>query len=213
MNISDKLENYSNFNHKKRLQLIESYNQSATFTTNTTTDSANLDLLALFDAYVTTQKHYHFSQLQNEDHLIDIIIQYSLLYLEEFNYDLKIKGLNSLDHLICHSTQAQINFNMRSQLIYTCLERYIIDKEFLDRALKTMRQLLNVIETKSKCSEHSYRKHSVVIEVLLDNCYMTTNSLVKLVYYTSFVDYLRQIGPYSVRHLGETEQLFKFIFI
>ncbi len=205
MNTStNKFENYSNFNNEKRLHLIKSYNQSVPFTSDTSSNTCH-DLQEQFNTFIISHKHNEFSQLQTEHHLIDTIIQYSLLHLEEFDYNLKLKGLHILDHLIEHSTNTQINFNMRSQLVYNCLERYITDKEnltFLNSTLQTMCLLLNVIEIKSKCSEHSFRNHSVVIEILLNNCYMTTNLPVKLVYYTNYVNYLKQIGPYSCRHLG-----------
>ena len=74
------------------------------------------------------QKLQSSSSSDENEPLIEIIIRYSILYLEEFNYDLKLIGLNLLDHLMLNTSAAVLNLNMRSKLILTTYEKNINDK-------------------------------------------------------------------------------------
>lgn len=197
----EKLENYSNFNENKRLVLIKSYFTSERFTE----ESNGTNLASEFEKFIFSSKSPYLIG-KYDDNLIETTIRYSLLYLEEFNYDLKMKGLYILDHLITNVSSAQLNFNLRSKLIYENLERYVNEKEnldFMNMSNKIMCKLLIVIQSKNTCSEHGFKQHSVVIDSMLTNCYMTTNAAAKLVYFENLIHYLKQIGSYSSRHLDK----------
>lgn len=190
----NKFENYSNFNKDKRLKLIQNYNSSFK-NNNAKADEEE----ASFEKHLINTKSFD----ENEP-LIEIIIRYSILYLEEFNYDLKLIGLNLLDHLMLNTSAAVLNLNMRSKLILTTYEKNINDKEhliFLDRQLESMCKLLNVIESSYSCGEHCFKQHSLVFDSILNNCYMTTNQQVKTIYYKNLIHYIKQMNVFTCRHL------------
>ena len=191
----DRFDNYLNFNNQKRLKLVESYFKATPFGSNLAPGN---EALTQFEAFLFEQRSQEFKKdLTTDDQLIDITIQYALLYLEEYNYELKTKGLSILDHLVSHSTSSQLNFNLRSRLVYNSVERYANDKEnieFMEGAIQFICKLLAVMEPKSLVRTHSYKQHSILIESLMNNAFMTTNIEVKMVYYRNFVRYLCQIG-------------------
>lgn len=196
----DKFENHTNFNENKRFLIIKSYLSIAPFTKETNESTLTNE----FEKFIFAAESHCFTE-KCDDHLIESTIRYSLLYLEEYNYELKTKGLSILDLLINNVSSAQLNFNLRSKLIYDNLERYVNEKEnldFMDKSCKLMCKLLNIIQSKNTCSDHGFKQHSVVIDSMLTNCYMTTNAAVKLVYFENLVNYLKQIGSYTSRHLG-----------
>lgn len=200
---SDRFGNFSNFNEEKRKQLVTAYHKSQNFLGNV---ELGEDPIKQFEDYLFSMRQSQFDSLRNEDHLIDTTIQYSLLYLEEYNYDLKTKGLTLFEHLVAEATASQLNFNLRSKLVFNCLERYINDKEnldFMDKTQRIMCSLLSVMESSQSAKIHCFKQHSVVFGALLNNSYMTTKLAAKLVYYQNFLVYMRQIGTYSCRHLGE----------
>ena len=168
---------YYEQNREKRIKLIETYQSFKSL------DISNLPQLEKeFEKYFLAQK---YPDLDDDEALIETSIRYLILYLEEYVYDLKCKGLLILDHLISNVTPSKINLNMRSQLLYDSLLKYVNDKEslkFLDKSIGSMCALLNVMETKYSNNEHQYKKHSVVVESLLNNCFMTSNNTVKCVY-------------------------------
>ena len=93
---------------------------------------------------------------------------------------------------------------MRSRLLFETLERYINFKDslsFLDEIIQIMCSLLNVMETKYSQTEHGYKKHSLIVDVLLNSCYMTTNSSIKLIYLKNLKSYIEQMNIYFCRHL------------
>lgn len=200
---SDRFENFSNFNGEKRKQLIISYHKRHNFLGAIELPENPIEQ---FEGYLFSLNQSQFNDVKNEDHLIDTTIQCSLLYLEEYNYDLKTKGLAILEHLVAEATASQLNFNLRSKLVYDCLERYINDKDnldFMDKTQRVMCSLLNFMESNQSAKIHSFKQHSVVFGALLNNSYMTTKLPAKLVYYKNFLAYMRQIGTYSCRHLGK----------
>jgi hypothetical protein len=202
---SDRFEDFSNFNGEKRKQLIISYHKSFSFLD----DNSNKDPTEQFDEHLLLLKRSKLVELTSEDRLIDTAIQYSLFYLEEYNYDLKSKGLSIVEHLLAEATCSQLLYNLRSKLIYTCLERYINDKDnlkFMDKTQRVMSSLLNVMESNQSSKTHAFKQHSVVFGSLLNNSYMTTKLPAKLVYYNNFLVYIRQIGTYSCRHLGKFQR-------
>ena len=189
----NKFENYSNFNRDKRLKLVQNFSNLT---------KSNLENEADFEQYV---KQIKFPLFDDNDNLIETLIRYSILYLEEFNYELKLQGLDLLDHLVMNTSPSVLNLNMRSKLIFTTYERYMNDKDgsliFLEQQIQSMLKLLNVIESKQSSSEHNYIKHSLILDSLLNNCYMTTNIDTKTVYYKNLNDYVKQSNDYSCRHL------------
>lgn len=153
-----------------------------------------------------------FPYFDNKDSLIETYIRYALTYLDDIDYNKKINGLRLFNHLFSQITPMQLNLNMRSTLIYDSFNKYLNDKEcveFFAGILSSMRILLNIIESKYACREHAYSKHSNVLDSLLNNCYMSSNNNVKVIYLKSIKDYLEQIGMYSVRHL---EKIFTVAF-
>ena len=186
---------YYEQNREKRIKLIETYQSFKSL------DISNLPQLEKeFEKYFLAQK---YPDLDDDEALIETSIRYLILYLEEYVYDLKCKGLLILDHLISNVTPSKINLNMRSQLLYDSLLKYVNDKEslkFLDKSIGSMCALLNVMETKYSNHEHQYKKHSVVVESLLNNCFMTSNNTVKCVYLNKMKLYLVQMDVFSVRH-------------
>lgn len=200
---SNRFENFANFNGEERKQLVISYHKSHNFL-----GAIELaeDPIEQFEGYLFSLNRFQFNSIINEDHFIDTTIQCFLLYLEEYNYDLKTKGLAILEYLVAEATESQLNFNLRSKLVYNCLERYINDKDnldFMDKTQRVMCSLLNVMESNQSAKIHSFKQHSVVFGALLNNSYMTTKLPAKLVYYKNFLIYMRQIGTYSCRHLGK----------
>ena len=182
-------ENIHNLNKEKRLKLIENYYASKSLEKPGHHDH----LEQIFEHYLLEKKYPYYDE--NET-LIETCIRFLILYLEEYDYDLKLKGLFILDHLILNITPSKLNLNMRSTLIFDTLQRYLNDKEsiqFLDKAICTMCALLNIIETKYSNAEHQFRKHSVVVESLLSNCYMTSKHAIKCVYLTNLKLYLKYL--------------------
>ena len=186
---------YYEQNREKRIKLIETYQSLKSL------DISNLPRLEEeFEKYFLAQK---YPDLDDDEALIETSIRYLIFYLEEYVYDLKCKGLLILDHLISNVTPSKINLNMRSQLLYDSLLKYVNDKEslkFLDKSIGSMCALLNVMETKYSNHEHQYKKHSFVAESLLNNCFMTSNNTVKCVYLNKMKLYLVQMDVFSVRH-------------
>jgi len=194
----NKFENYSNFNREKRIKLIENYQASLRHKPV----SSFLSDETSFEKFTLDTK---FPEFDENESLIEIVIRYSILCLEEFNYELKIKGLELLDHLMESTSPSLLNLNMRSRLILSSFERYINDKDgsviFLDKQMESMRRLLNLIETSYSSGEHNYKQHSIVFDSMLNNCYMTTNQTVKTIYFKNLIFYIIQMNVYTCRHL------------
>lgn len=181
-------------NKEKRIKLIENYYKSVESTSALTNEQT-------FESFLLTQK---FPFYDENDNLVETYIRYCILYFEELNYDQKSTGLNLLDHLLVNISPSKLNLNMRSQLIYDTLERYLNMKEssqFLDNIIQTMLCLLNIIESKYSTTEHQFRKHSHVFDSLLNNCYMTTTNEIKCIYLKHLPNYLKQMDYYSTRHI------------
>ena len=141
--------------------------------------------------------------LDLDDKLVEVLIRYSIVYMEEFDYDLKLAGLGLIEHLLLNLTSSKLVVNMRSSLIYETLSKYLNDKEsiaFLDRIIRVMCILLGKFETKYAASEHCFSKHSIVVDSLLNNCYMSSNFKVKTVYLVNLKLFLAQMNDYSCRH-------------
>jgi hypothetical protein len=142
--------------------------------------------------------------LDLDDNLIEMYIRYSILYLEDYDYNLKLKGLNLVEHLLNDLTSSKLALNMRSVRLYNSLLKYINDKDsrvFLGRIISVMCFLLSKIETKFARAEHCFAQHSTVVDSLLNGCYMSTDFKVKTTYMKSIRGYLTQMGDYSCRHL------------
>lgn len=191
----NKFENFSNFNKSKRIQLVERYSKA---------ESLNLETEAQFEHYILGFKFPHYDENEN---LIETLIRYSVLYLEEFNYDLKQTGLTLLDHLMANTSPSVLNLNMRSKLVLTSFEKYINDKEgplvYLDKQMQSMLKLLNIIESTHSSSQHSYKQHSLILDSILNNAYMTTNTAIKEIYFKNIQGYVKQMNVYACRHLGK----------
>ena len=142
---------------------------------------------------------------EQKDSLIETLIRYSISYLEEFNYELKLAGLRLIDHLTDNISQSQLNANLRSKLLIDTLERYLHDKdshEFLNRILATMCSCLKAYEAESgSIGQHSFKKHSQILDSMLSNCYMTSDLQVKIIYYGHVGNCMRQMGNFASRHL------------
>lgn len=199
-------------NQEIRFKLIENYVSSL----NDKVDSQlaiaqDLDLKSKqnleknFESYLL---NLQFSFYDNDDeNLIEIWIRYAITYLEEYDYDKKTHGLSLLDNLMLNVTQTKLLFNMRSDLIYNTFQRYLNDKdsvEFLNSITHSMRILLNIIESKYSSSEHRFKKHSLVYDSLLNNCYMSSSAQVKIVYYKNLKEFIKQMGDYTCRHLEKS---------
>ena len=194
-------ESFSNINKEKRILLIKFHSETLS---NIKVEN-NTDLENEFESHLYSMKFPKFDDDNQRNSLIDATIRYSILCLDEFDYGLKTKGILLLDHLITNTSPSYLNFNMRSNLIFSSLERYLTDKDnldFMDKALKTVCNLLKIMESKYTSNEHSYRKHSNVINSILNGCYMSTSPVVKCVFYANLINYLTQIDAYSCRHLG-----------
>ena len=216
------LEDVHNEKKQKRINLILNYYNSivshspaATTFENSKKTSLDIDpnnkssLESEFEIYLFKLV---YPNLDDNDKLVEVYIRYVILYLEEFNYDLKLNGLKLLDHLLENITPSRLTLNMRSNLIYDTLQKYVNDKEsiqFLDHITKTMCQFLNLIESKYASVEHQYKKHSLLVDSLLNNCYMTSNKLIKCVYLSNLNDYVKQMNAYACRHL---EKIFTIAF-
>ncbi len=188
-------------NREKRIKLIENYHGVSRGIFRSIDISNATHLETEFEAYFLDVK---YPQLDDDEALIESSIRYLILYLEEYVYDLKCKGLLILDHLIANITPSKLNTNMRSQLLYDSLVKYINDKEsltFLDKSIGTMCALLNVIESKYANNEHQFKKHSAILESLLNSCYMSSNNTVKCIYLNKLKLYIIQMDIFSVRHL------------
>ncbi|CAF0793903.1 unnamed protein product [Brachionus calyciflorus] len=194
------LESKNNFlnlnsNKEKRLNLIQNYLKKSQI------HLEENDLELNFDTFILDLK---FPQFDEDSDLIEVTIRYSIFYLEEFDYEKKRHGLRVLNHMMDNITPAKMSLNMRSELIYDTFQKYINDKdsvEFLGDILESMRKLLNIIESKYTSQEHNYKKHSLVVDSMLSNCYMSSNVLVKSIYYNKFCLYVKQMGMYTIRHM------------
>jgi hypothetical protein len=164
-------------------------------------ESQNETLEESFYNYLLSLK---YPCLDIDDNLIEMYIRYSIMYLDDYDYNLKLNGLNLIDHLLEHLTSSKLGVNMRAVLLYNSLLKYAADKEsrvFLGRIMPTMCLLLNKIETKFARGDHCYSQHSVVVDSLLNACYMSTDFQVKTIFIKSLHGYLTQMGDYSCRHL------------
>ena len=194
-------ENIHNLNKEKRIKLIDNYYASLPHAGEKIAASSCNDAEKNFENNLLNIKYPDFDESET---LIETCIRYLILYLEEYDYDLKLRGILLLDHLLANITPSKLNVNMRSNLIFDTLQRYLNDKDslaFLDKTLGCMCALLNTIETKYSNNEHQYKRHSLILDSLLNNCFMTSNNSVKCVYLDKLPFYLRQMGVFSVRHL------------
>jgi hypothetical protein len=168
-------------------------------------DSANGNepLENRFNTYLLS---LNYPCLDVDDNFIEMYIRYSIIYLEDYNYDNKLIGLHLLDHFLHNLTPSKLVVNMRADLIYNTLFKYVNDKDscaFLCRAIPVMRFLLDKIETKYSRAEHCYAKHSIVVDAMLSSCYMSTDMRVKTIYMRCLGEYLSQMSDYSCRHLDK----------
>ncbi len=188
---------YSNLN-KEDLERIFSIIEIVKLSENE--DGSEL-LEESFNKYLYELK---YPSLDIDDTIIEVFIRYSLIYLEDFNYDLKLKGVDLIDFLLNNLTSSKLLVNMRSSLIYETLLKYINDKDsiiFLSNIIRVMCFLLNKMETKYGAAEHLYKKHSFVLDSLLNSCYLSTSFQIKTIYLNSFQKFLQQMNHYSFRHL------------
>jgi hypothetical protein len=133
-----------------------------------------------------------------------------ILYIEEYKYEHKLIAAKLTKHLIENCAKTELNFNNRSRFLFDVLTRYLHDKEnlvLLKELLEATNMLLEVIETKYNIYEHNYKMHSNLFDAILNNCFMTTITSAKLVYYEIIKTYLKQLGYYSVRHLSKLYQV------
>ncbi len=84
-------------NREKRIKLIENYHGVSRGIFKSIDISNATHLETEFEAYFLDVK---YPQLDDDEALIESSIRYLILYLEEYVYDLKCKGLLILDHLI-----------------------------------------------------------------------------------------------------------------
>ena len=198
-----KFENFSNFNKAKRIKIIDNileYSKRENLSSVVFDSNDQDEIESNFECFFLTT---NYRMLEDKEELIELSIRYAIMYLEEYNYELKIKGLDIIDHLVINATPNQLNCNFRSKLIFETFQKYLNDKEsvqFLIRILKSMCLLLNIIESKYAISEHNYIQHSLVTESILNSCYMTSNNEIKRIYYENLIIYVNQIGVYSIRY-------------
>jgi hypothetical protein len=181
-----------NENKEKRLKQLKNYYSSISPVINYT----DKELVNKFEDEIFNRKSINNQfDLVRDAPLIEVAIRYSLSFLDEFNYPVKLQGLLILDHLLINLTTTQLEDNMRSSLIYESLKRFMHDKEdvtFLKSTIRSMMLLLKRIETKYNTSQHHYQKYSFVLESMLNNCYMTSKNDVKYVYYEEISNCLAQ---------------------
>lgn len=196
-------------NKEKRFKLIRSYHEHVSKSSSKSSllaeyvqdlgDEENLE--QGFTRYLLSSTP---AQLDSDEVLVETFIRYSMIYLEDFAYDLKLTGLSLIEHLITNITPSKLLVNMRSNLIYECLSKYVTDKDscvFLERVLPIMALFLNQIETRHNAGEHCYVKHSEVVGSILSICYMTTDPIVKTIFLRHLATFVDQMGEYSSRHL------------
>lgn len=144
------------------------------------------------------------------ENLVDLAIKAFIAYIEDYDYEQRIKALDLLDHLVENCIKTQLSFNNRALFIFSFLNRYLHDKdspEFLKRLLHSTLKLLDIIESKYTSNEHQYKLHSEVFEGVLNNCYLSTQTNIKLIYYDSIQEYTQQIGVFLARHLTRYYQV------
>ena len=132
----DLSHNYHDLNRSKREQLVTSYYTLLAKSSDdhqSASDSSKLkDEREMFAAVYSAKdvKLEEFERLvltikapcfEEKDSLIETLIRYSISYLEEFNYDLKLTGLKLIDHLIANLDHSQLNANLRSKLLIESL--------------------------------------------------------------------------------------------
>lgn len=171
-----------------------------------TTNSSNVadettDTEDEFQSYIL---NLDYQQLEADENLIEIGVRFALSYVEEYDYGLKLVGLKLLTHLVDNLTEATLKKNMRIDLVNDTLIKYLNDKEsleFLDKSNELAIKCANIMECKYNMNQHYYKKHSTLVDSMLNNCYMSTSKLVKCIYLKNLKYLLTQMGLFSCRHV------------
>ena len=186
---------------ERRCQLARGYLK----TLNSISDSPSDDTEMLEHFEVAHALATRFPHFEANDPLVEVTIRYAIAYMEEeLDVALKLKGVRLLCHLIDNISPGRLHINMRAELIYQTLNKYLNVKEsleFLVELTRAMLALLNVLESAATCGAHHFRRHSLVVDSLLTNCYMSTDTRVRSVYVRHLSSFVRQMGIFSARHL------------
>ena len=112
---------------QKRIELIENYLKS------TQVQCQQSEVEQTFEKHIFGLGYPGFD---NDATLVEVLIRYSIFFLEELDYDKKKHGLKLLNHLMENLTPSLLHSNMRSDLIYNSFNKYMNDKDSIDFIIK-----------------------------------------------------------------------------
>ncbi|ELU05982.1 hypothetical protein CAPTEDRAFT_35015, partial [Capitella teleta] len=135
---------------------------------------------------------------------VDDVLPPSLLFLDDFQVEHKIFGIEILSHMMLNCSATELSWQGRLEVMYDALQRltYASEAEVLRKVYPALHLCLRLVEKKPS------KLHDSIFQRLLYNMQMENRIAVRLIYAQNLRSFIECLGSKVMKHLKKLMPVF-----